>query len=244
MNTLTDAQPILTRRTAELMKDVLRSDDATALNTLLDDVLERGFGPFLRGAGADTESDFYLAAARYHNSRLKLAALLLGAVSGDKLGDMLRSLADLSLQIIEQNAWKLSTGDRQALQCAFRSYEAMLTDLERMAVPEAARVPFNLVMRATRMDFCLSAAIAYLEGGIPGEVNPERVRYICRQATVFTDEVHAAVHTVRLAENPKELARWRAERLAGLRGIWGDDPAMDAELKLLYEARLNTHDGD
>ena len=110
--------------------------------------------------------------------------------------------------------------------------------------PEAARVPFNLVMRATRMDFCLSAALAYLEGGIPGEVNPERVNYICRQATVFTDDVHAAVRTVRLAENPKELAHWRAERLAGLRGIWGDDPDMDGELKLLYEARLNTHDGD
>ena len=61
---------------------------------------------------------------------------------------------------------------------------------------------------------------------------------------MFTDDVHAAVRTVRLAENPKKLARWQAERLAGLCGIAGDDPAMDVELKLLYEARLNTRDGD
>lgn len=243
MSTLANAQPILTRRTADQLKQVLSSSDAIALGGLVEDVLEGVFRPFLRDSERETEADFHLAAARYHHPRLRIMAFLLKVVTEKEIAEILRSVANLSLETVKQNAWKLSSEDQDALESAFGAYKALVEELERIVAtpPMAAREPFDFLMRATRMDFCLSASVAYLDGDISGEVSPDRVTFVCQKAKATTEDVLAAVRSIWLGEDSEALARWRSERLNKLCGTWGNDPGLEEELKRIYESRRDIH---
>lgn len=242
MSGLADAQPILTRRTAEVLRGAIPEPCAAGLDALVDEVLEPIFGWFLRGgAGRDVESDFQLAVARYHRPRLRITAFLLETLGPHRIGELLRSVASLSGEILRANEWKVGRAEAESLRQAFRSYEQVIGELIRLitAPPRAMRAPFDFLFRSARMDFCLSAAAGYLEGDIGGDVEQDRVVFLCGMAGKTTADVLDAVRSIRLAEDPDQLAAWRENRLDDLHGAWGNEPGMEQDLAQVYEARLD-----
>ena len=245
MGAIPEAQPILTRRTAEILRGALSDERVAALNGLVQEAIDH-FGRFLGGEPTgDLETDFDLTVARFHGPRVRIVDLLLGAPIADEVGDLLRSAAQAATDVLEQNVWKLTGADTAALRKAFRTYQELTKELTELitAPPSGVREPFALVQRSTRMDFCLSAALSHLEGDLPGRVDSERVTFLCRTAERVTIDVLEAVRSVRLAADPGALAAWREERLDRLAGSWGDEPGMDEELAAIYESRRDLPSG-
>lgn len=245
-NASVSSPPILTRRTVEILKARLEPDQAGRLSRLVDDLLADTFGWFLRGEGGDLESDFHLAVGRYQIPRLRVLGFLVQAVGGERIEELLRSVSSFSLEILSENRWKLDQQDHAALRRAFRRYEELIAELAGLIAspPSVGRQPFNLLLRSTRMDFCLSASVAYLEGDIEGEIDDERLSFLCQLASEATEDVLSALRSIRLASDPQQLARWRDERLARLAGAWGDEPGMEEELRRIYDTRLDLHRRD
>ena len=227
---------VLTPSALARVRASLDPDVYAELAALVDDAVSRHFEPFLRGDRGDARVALDVAAARFAPLRMEFVRRLVELAAAEDLKELMRGTVGSVAELLDSDGWRLGN-DAESLRRGVARYaeyvEYALAHVEGAGVPAPnPQLSEQLIAAATRVEFCLTAALLVLEGDVESDdVDPPRLSVVCR-------ELDASVRTARgLLEELSAGAGGRRRGLDALAGAWGDKPGDDAILRQIYASR-------
>lgn len=235
MSLVSDAPPILTPRTVDLLRSKIPEEAFADLKARVESVVRNHYAPFLQKSGEAPAWELELAVGRYHVPRIELLTLLLNMIPNLPPGTLLRDALAFYIQTLAENGWKLGAGS-SALREAVEEYGEIVKSVRALSPSDdLATPPYDLMRDADRMDFCLTSLMVYLEGDI-ADADPDRTEQLCaeaRSSTKRVKEVFAEIRRGSLSQGDRRAT------LLGLFGAWPDSEEAERDLDSLYRSRLD-----
>lgn len=227
--------PIFTSRTIELFREAIPLEAYEALRLRLDNV-KSIFSTFLFAHHPSLTREAYeLSTCRYFYPRLEMIVFLLSSLNEVKFADLLKATSDFAFDSLKREGWRLGA-NAKLLENAWANYKGvaslLLSNLQTLATIQVP--PYNFLTSSTKMDFCLSSTLMFLEGEFPN-ADPYALEFLCKEAqssTAIIQNLLQRMFSANVVANEE-----RGQTLRSLYGSWADDTELDKILDEIYQSR-------
>jgi hypothetical protein len=227
--------PILTSRTIELFREAISPEAYQFLCSRLEQVKTVCSDFLLYKSGRTIDEAYELTISRYFYRRLELVVFLISTLNTVQFAGLIDAVNNFAFDSLKREGWKLG-GNVKLLENAWLHYKQIITEIfsNLQALTKVLSPPYNFLTVSTKMDFCLSSTLMFLEGEFPDADN-RALGFLCEEAQRNTLIMRTLFHDMispRRIENGEKV-----QALRKLFGSWNDDPELDRLLAEIYQSR-------